>query len=101
METLLKDLRYGVRMLAKKPAFTIVVVAALAIGIGANTAIFSVVNSILLRPLPYHDPDRLVIVWMDNHRLNLDQDIHSYANYTDYRDQNQSFEQLASLMESA
>ncbi|MEK6321396.1 MAG: ABC transporter permease [Acidobacteriota bacterium] len=95
METLLKDLRYGVRMLAKKPAFTIVVVAALAIGIGANTAIFSVVNSILLRPLPYHDPDRLVMVWMDNHRLNLDQDIHSYANYSDYRDKNQSFEPLA------
>jgi predicted permease len=97
METLLKDLRYGVRMLAKKPAFTIVVVAALAIGIGANTAIFSVVNSILLRPLPYPDPDRLVIVWMDNARLNVDQDIHSYANYADYRDQNQAFEQLATF----
>jgi len=84
-------------MLVKKPTFAVVVVAALAIGIGANTAIFSVVNSILLRPLPYREPDRLVMVWMDNKRLNVDQDIHSYANYADYRDQNQSFEQLAAL----
>lgn len=98
METLLKDLRYGVRMLAKKPVFTLVVVAALALGIGANTAIFSVVNSLLLRPLPYRDPDRLVMVWMDNTRLKVDQDIHSYANYADYRDQNQSFEQLATFV---
>ena len=98
METLLQDLRYAVRMLVQKPAFTVVVVAALALGIGANTAIFSVVNSILLRPLPYRDPDRLVMVWMDNTRLNVDQDIHSYANYIDYRDQNQSFEQLATFV---
>ena len=97
MENLWKDLLYGARMLAKQPAFTIVVVAALALGIGANTAIFSVVNSILLRPLPYRDPDRLVMVWMDNRRINVDQDIHSYANYSDYRDQNQSFEQLAAF----
>src|SRR5262245_33839897 len=95
MENLIHDLRYGFRMLVKKPAFTAIVIAALALGIGANTAIFSVVNSVLLRPLPYGDPDRLVMVWMDNKRLNVDQDIHSYANYADYRDQNQSFEQLA------
>lgn len=95
METLIQDLRYAVRMLIKKPGFTVVVVAALALGIGANTAIFSIVNSILLRPLPYRDPDRLAMIWMDNKRMNVDQDIHSYANYVDYRDQNQVFESMA------
>ena len=95
METLLQDLRYAVRMLVQKPAFALVVVSALALGIGANTAIFSVVNSILLRPLPYREPSRLVMVWMNNKRMNVDQDIHSYANYLDYRDQNQVFESLA------
>jgi predicted permease len=95
METLIQDLRYAVRMLIRKPAFTLVVVAALALGIGANTAIFSVVNSILLRPLPYRDPDRLAMIWMNNKRMNVDQDIHSFANYLDYRDQNQVFETMA------
>jgi putative ABC transport system permease protein len=95
METLIQDLRYALRMLIKKPGFTVVVVAALALGIGANTAIFSIVNSILLRPLPYRDPDRLTMIWMDNKRMNVDQDIHSYANYADYRDQNQVFESMA------
>jgi putative ABC transport system permease protein len=95
MENLIQDIRYSLRMLTRKPGFTLLVVAALAIGIGANSAIFSIVNSILLRPLPYRDPDRLVMVWMDNHRLNVAQDVHSYANYADYRDQNQSFDQLA------
>jgi putative ABC transport system permease protein len=95
MENLLQDLRYAVRMLIKKPGFTVIVVAALALGIGANTAIFSIVNSILLRPLPYRDPDRLAMIWMDNKRMNVDQDIHSFANYLDYRDQNQVFEAIA------
>src|SRR4030095_13104717 len=95
MENLIHDLRYALRMLIQKPAFAVVVVLALALGIGANTAIFSVVNSILLRPLPYREPSRLVMVWMNNKRMNVDQDIHSYANYLDYRDQNQVFESLA------
>ncbi len=95
MDTLLQDIRYAVRMLIKKPGFTVVVVAALALGIGANTAIFSIVNSILLRPLPYRDPARLAMIWMDNKRMNVDQDIHSYPNYVDYRDQNQVFESMA------
>jgi putative ABC transport system permease protein len=95
METFVQDLRYGIRSFITQPGFSSIVILALALGIGANTAIFSVVNGVLLRPLPYPDPDRIAMVWMDNKRMNVDQDIHSYPNYVDYRDQNQSFEELA------
>jgi putative ABC transport system permease protein len=97
MERLKQDLQFGLRMLAKNPAFTAVVVLALGIGIGATTAIFSVVNAVLIRALPYGDPERIVMVWMDNPKLNLDQDFHSYPNYADYRDQNQTFEEVAAF----
>ncbi|HYY56577.1 MAG TPA: ABC transporter permease [Pyrinomonadaceae bacterium] len=95
MGTLVQDLRYGVRMMLKKPGFSIIAILALALGIGANTAIFSVVNAVLLRPLPFTDPDQLVIVWMDNRPMGVNEDIHSYPNYADYRDQNKVFDKLA------
>ncbi len=97
MNTLWQDLRYGVRMLLKNPGFTAVVVLALAIGIGANTAIFSVVNAILLWPLPYKNFDRISMIWMDNPKLGVKEDWHSYPNYLDYKEQNQVFEDMAAF----
>ena len=97
MNTLLQDLRYGVRMLRRNPVFTAVAIITLALGIGANTAIFSVVNAILLRPLPYKDPDRLAVLWAKNEQKGLTERPVSYPNYVDWRDQNQVFEELAAI----
>lgn len=92
-----QDLRYGLRMLVKNPGFTAVAVIALALGIGANTAIFSVVNTVLLRPLPYKDPERLVMVFEDSSKHGFPRDTPTAANYIDWRDQNQVFESIAAI----
>ncbi len=97
METLWQDLRYGVRMLAKSPGFTSVAVLSLALGIGANTAIFSVVNGVLLRPLPYEDPDQLVMVWHELPKEGLPQLWFSEPELIDYRQRQQSFEGMAAF----
>ena len=92
-----QDLRYGLRMLARNPGFTIVAVIALALGIGANSAIFSVVNTVLLRPLPYKNPERLVMVWEENSKQGFPHDTPAAANYVDWRDQNHVFESIAAM----
>lgn len=89
------DLRYGFRILRNSPGFTTVVILSLALGIGANVAIFSAINAILLRPLPYKDPDRLAMLWLDNRRLNLHEDLTSYPNFEDWRSQNHVFEAMS------
>ncbi len=95
MQTLWQDLRFGARMLVKKPGFTLVAVLTLALGIGANTAIFSVVNATLLRPLPFPQPDRLALFWGSKPRTNMPQLPLSLPNFNDVRAQCQSCESLS------
>ena len=96
MQTLWQDLRYGFRTLMRKPGFTTVAIIALALGIGANTAIFSVINSVLLKPLPYKDSDRLVTINHDYPKINLKASV-SAIGYTHYRDNAKSFESVAAI----
>jgi putative ABC transport system permease protein len=98
MNTLWQDLCYGARMLLKKPGFTLIAIGAIALGIGANTAIFSVVNAALLRPLPYEESERLVVLYETNPQQGRDEVDVSYPNFADWRAQSQSFEQLAALL---
>ena len=95
MEALLQDIRYGWRMLARNPAFTAIAVLTLAIGIGASTAIFSVVDTVLLRPLPYREPEKLVLVSETLPGMSADEIGVSAGEYQDYRDRNRSFSQVA------
>jgi putative ABC transport system permease protein len=92
---LLANLRYTLRQITKNPGFFIVAVAALALGIGANTAIFSAVEAVLLKPLPFAQPDRLVIVWEDMSFLGFANNTPAPANYVDWRAQNRVFADMA------
>src|SRR5438270_2829135 len=94
-----QDVRYGLRILAKNPAFTAIAVLALALGIGANSAIFSVVNAILLRPLPYKNPEQLVMVWENATHLGFPKNTPSPANFLDWRRQTTVFESMAAFAE--
>ncbi len=94
MQTLWQDLRHGARMLLKNPGFTVIAVFTLALGIGANVAIFSVVNAVLIQPLPFAEPDRMVWVW-GNIRNGGNRASVSPLDYLDYRAQNTTFEQFA------
>src|SRR5207249_10602565 len=91
----MNDLKFAFRQLLKNPGFTAVAVLTLALGIGANTAIFSVVNAVLLRPLPFKEPERLVTAWERNPKQGYDQNVAAPANYLDWKAQSQSFAQLA------
>ena len=97
MELLGQDLRYAVRTLRKSPGFTVVAVLTLALGIGANTAIFSVVNAVMLRPLPYPQPERLVELWGNVKRAQVERRGASYPDYSDWRAQSRSFESMAAF----
>ena len=94
MEQLLSDIRYSLRMLIKRPAFTAIALVTLALGIGANTAIFSVVNAVLLNPLPYANPSELTIIWLQHPPTNQFQAPVSFPDFIDWRDQSQSFERI-------
>src|SRR5690348_14723417 len=97
MSTLLQDLRYGARMLSKRPAFSLVAVITLALGVGANTAIFSVVNALLLRPLPFKQPEQLVRITSDFTRRNARDVGATVPELFDYRDRAGVFEEVSGL----
>ena len=100
MDSFFKDIRYGVRSLVKRPGFTAVALITLALGIGANTAIFSLINAVLIRPLPFDQPERLVWAW-GNIRNGGNRASVSPLDYLDYRAQNNTFEQFAAMLSFA
>ncbi|HET9479319.1 MAG TPA: ABC transporter permease, partial [Pyrinomonadaceae bacterium] len=100
METLIQDIKFGLRMLLKSPSLSIVATIALALGIGANTAIFSVVNAVLLRPLPFPNSESLVALFETDRQRGSLRGSHSYPNFFDLRAQNTSFERVAAYYSS-
>ncbi len=101
MQSFFQDVRYGARMLFKNPGFMLTAILTLALGIGANTAIFSVVNAVLLRPLPYNEPERLVAIYESNKLKSELRSAFSYPDFFDLRAQNSSFEHIASYYDTS
>src|SRR5437868_5723078 len=99
MRNLAHDLRYGLRLLAKSPGFTAIALLTLTLGIGATAAIFSVVNAVLLRPLPYREPERLVSVFEDASEVGFPRNTPAPGNYTEWKKQRQTFEDVAAMTE--
>src|SRR5277367_5296696 len=95
LENLLNDVRFGLRMLRKSPSFTFFAVAVLALGIAANSAIFSIADNVLIRPLPYRDTNRLVMVWEDASAYDFPKNTPAPGNFSDWKSRNQVFEDVA------
>ena len=92
-----RDARHAVRMILRAPAFSLIAIMTFAVGIGVNTAVFNVVNGVLLRPLPYPDAERITMLWMDNRRQAIPADITSYPGYLDWKTQSASYEHMAAF----
>src|SRR5215813_5034467 len=101
MKTLWQDIRYASRAMRRNSGVTVVAALTLALGIGANTVIFSLVNGLMLKSLPYPYDEQLVTIWNDNRRAGLHQDALSYANLVDYRSQSQSLQSIGAFYESS
>src|SRR5687767_12546166 len=97
MQPLFQDLRYGARMLIKKPGFTLIALITLSLGIGATTALFSVVNGVLIRPLAYRDEARIVTLWQSNLKSGVEREETSPANYLDWRERLQTCESISAI----
>lgn len=95
LEATWRDARYALRVMFRQPMFSLIAIATIALGVGATSTIFGVANGVLLKPLPYSEPDRLAMVWMTNARINLREDWHSMPNIEDYRAANSTFETIA------
>src|SRR5262245_41976168 len=95
MDPIFADFRYGLRLFRKSPVFSLVAVATLALGIGANSVIFSVVDAVVIRALPYDDPDRVIVIWEDASRAGFARNTPAPANYIDWRRLNRSFVDIA------
>jgi putative ABC transport system permease protein len=98
---MLADIKFGVRMLLKSPVMTFVALFALTLGIGANTAIFSVVNTVLLRSFPYKDPEQLALVWEKRQGGRTDQNVINLGNFSDWKDQNSVFADMAAFLDTS
>jgi putative ABC transport system permease protein len=100
MSNVLSDLKHGLRVLLRTPVFTICTIAALAIGIGSTTALFSVVHALLIKPLPYHDADSLVVMWENNTVRNRPRNVASPANFQAWQERSRSFESMAAFTQT-